>query len=226
VGEGEHVAAGQLPAGGVEVAAQDPGGVGARREVRGRRGAPEPAQLRHAPAALPARRAELLPELVPPAPVPWTGTHFKRGKGRKLETAPRRFYRPYPGVYSFYDWEQDADDLGELLDPGEWGRRYFAVDRACELAGFFVFTLRDGIAEVGLGLRPDLTGRGLGVGFLAAGLRFAAEALGAEGYTLAVAAFNGRALTVYERAGFVETDRYQHRTNGGLHDFVRMTRGR
>ena len=30
----------------------------------------------------------------------------------------------YPGVYSFYDAAQDADDLAELLDPSEWGRRY------------------------------------------------------------------------------------------------------
>jgi ribosomal-protein-alanine N-acetyltransferase len=132
----------------------------------------------------------------------------------------------YPGVYAFYDWEQDVDDLGELLDPDEWARRYFAADRGGELAGFFVFTLRDGIAEVGLGLRPDLTGRGLGAGFLADGLRFAADALGADGYTLAVAAFNARAITVYERAGFAEAERYRHRTNGGVHEFVRMTRGR
>ena len=132
----------------------------------------------------------------------------------------------YPGEYVFYDWEQDVDDLGELLDPEEWGRRYFCADRDGVLAGFFVFTLRDRIADVGLGLRPDLTGRGLGLEFLHAGLRFAAEALGAEGYTLSVAAFNRRAITVYERAGFAETERYRHRTNGGVHDFVRMTRAR
>ena len=130
----------------------------------------------------------------------------------------------YPGIYSFYDWEQDAEDLAELLDPEGWGRRYFAVDRDGDLVGFFVFKLADGLAEVGLGLRPDLTGLGLGDAFLNAGLRFAADELGAEGYTLAVAAFNRRAIRVYERAGFAETERYDHHTNGGVHAFVRMTR--
>jgi len=29
----------------------------------------------------------------------------------------------YPGPYAFYDADQDPDDLAELLDPSEWGRR-------------------------------------------------------------------------------------------------------
>jgi ribosomal-protein-alanine N-acetyltransferase len=131
----------------------------------------------------------------------------------------------YPGVYSFYDWDQDPDDLAELLDPAEWGGRYFAVDDQHEQAGLFVFKLLDGVAEIGLGLRPDLAGRGRGDAFVDAGLRFAAATLGAQSYTLAVAAFNRRAIKVYERAGFAEVERYQHRTNGGVHAFVRMTRG-
>jgi len=53
----------------------------------------------------------------------------------------------------------------------------------------------DDLAELGLGLRPDLTGRGLGAELLAIGLHFA-EDLGAERCTLAVAAFNRRAITV------------------------------
>jgi RimJ/RimL family protein N-acetyltransferase len=68
----------------------------------------------------------------------------------------------------------------------------------------------------------DLTGQGLGARFLEAGLRFG----GAERYTLAVAAFNRRAIVVYERAGFEITDRYVHRTNGADHDFLRMERQR
>ena len=80
------------------------------------------------------------------------------------------------------------------------------------------------VAEIGLGLRPDLTGRGLGECFVRACLRFASAALGAQSYTLAVAAFNRRAITVYERAGFQEAGRFEHFTNGGLHAFIRMTK--
>jgi [ribosomal protein S18]-alanine N-acetyltransferase len=123
----------------------------------------------------------------------------------------------YDDPYSFYDWDRDPVDLAEL--------RYFAADDAeGELAGFFVIKPSDGVAEIGLGLRPALTGRGLGAAFLDAGLRFAAERFGARSFALAVAAFNQRAITVYERAGFREVRRYQHATNGGVHEFVWMTR--
>jgi ribosomal-protein-alanine N-acetyltransferase len=39
-----------------------------------------------------------------------------------------------------------------------------------------------------------------------------------------VAAFNRRAITVYERAGFQEVERFDRVTNGGLHAFIRMAR--
>ena len=128
----------------------------------------------------------------------------------------------YPGEYRFYDADRDPDDLAELLDPAEWGTRYFAVDAGGELVGDFVFKPGGDRVEIGLGLRPDLTGRGLGLEFLAAGLRFAAARYGTERAALAVAAFNRRAITVYERAGFRIVRRYEHATNGGVHDFIRM----
>ena len=87
-----------------------------------------------------------------------------------------------------------------------------------------VVKLTGPVAEIGLGLRPDLTGRGLGESFLRACLHFASAALGAQSCTLAVAAFNRRAITVYERAGFQEAGRFEHVTNGGLHTFIRMTK--
>jgi ribosomal-protein-alanine N-acetyltransferase len=130
----------------------------------------------------------------------------------------------YPGEYRFYDAEQDPGDLAELLDPAQWGTRYFAADSGGELAGHFVFTLAGERLEIGLGLRPDLTGRGLGGKFLAAGLSFAAAHFGTDRAVLAVAAFNERAITLYERAGFRVVDRYLHATNGGVHPFLRMER--
>ena len=132
----------------------------------------------------------------------------------------------YPGEYSFYNADADADDLAELLDPAEWGQRYFAADETAhhELAGFLEVKLTGPVAEIGLGLRPDLTGHGAGESFVRTCLRFASATLGAQSYTLAVATFNHQAITVYERAGFQEVERFEHVTNGGLHAFIRMTR--
>jgi len=132
----------------------------------------------------------------------------------------------YPEPYSFYDWSADVDDLGELLDPVLRGDAYVAVDDAeGELIGHFSFKAKaPGTIEIGLGLRPDRTGRGLGASFVEAALEHGRSAYGAERFTLAVASFNRRAITVYERAGFVATRTYQHRTNGGEWEFIEMQR--
>jgi ribosomal-protein-alanine N-acetyltransferase len=47
-----------------------------------------------------------------------------------------------------------------------------------------------------------VTGCGLGLAFVTAGLDFARERLGATRFVLDVAEFNERAIHVYERAGF------------------------
>ena len=56
--------------------------------------------------------------------------------------------------------------------------------------------------DIGLGLRPDLTGHGLGDAFVAACLDHARRTRHPRSLRLAVAEFNQRAIRVYERAGF------------------------
>jgi ribosomal-protein-alanine N-acetyltransferase len=132
----------------------------------------------------------------------------------------------YPEPYAFYDWVSDADDLAELLDPEARTRGgYHAVESDDgELIGFVTCTEAAGVAELGLGLRPDHTGRGLGGAFLAATLDWARERYAPAEFSLSVAAFNRRAITVYERAGFEAVRAYRHRTNGGDWDFVELRR--
>jgi [ribosomal protein S18]-alanine N-acetyltransferase len=55
--------------------------------------------------------------------------------------------------------------------------------------------------DYGLGLRPDLTGQGLGLEFFRAGVAFARERYQPQRVYLHVAEFNERARRVYERAG-------------------------
>jgi ribosomal-protein-alanine N-acetyltransferase len=131
----------------------------------------------------------------------------------------------YEPPYDFYDARSDQDDLQELLDPERRKGAYFSVfDEGGTLAGFFQFEREGTTVDVGLGMRPDLTGRGLGVGYLLAGLEFARGRFSPERFTLSVATFNERAIRVYERAGFERSSVYKHSTNGGEYLFLSMVR--
>jgi ribosomal-protein-alanine N-acetyltransferase len=132
----------------------------------------------------------------------------------------------YPDEYAFYDWTADPDDLAELLDPLARADEYFAVStEQVRLIGFF-HCRRPHAAEleIGLGLHPAWTGRGLGRAFLEAGLEFARRRFAPVRFRLSVASFNRRAITVYERAGFNAVREYMHHTNGGDWLFVEMAR--
>ena len=129
----------------------------------------------------------------------------------------------YDGEYAFYDAEADADDLAELLDPSLRGESMYGVrNGAGELVGFFAFQITGGVVDYGLGLRPDLTGKGSGADFVRAGLDFAQSRFSPKTIQLHVAAFNKRAIKVYQRIGFREVEHYMNRTNGGEFEFVRM----
>jgi [ribosomal protein S18]-alanine N-acetyltransferase len=128
----------------------------------------------------------------------------------------------YCGEYAFYNADWIPEGLAELLDPAQRRDEYFAARAGDELEGFVQLAPAPGPAtEIGLGLRPDLTGRGLGGEFTQAAIGLAREQ-GAARITLAVAAFNLRAIRVYERAGFVETGRHARRLGDRDWEFVDM----
>jgi ribosomal-protein-alanine N-acetyltransferase len=107
----------------------------------------------------------------------------------------------YGPPYEFYD--RDAN--GHVENP----ERFFAArDESGELVGFYYFEVQPGALEYGLGLRPDLTGRGVGLEFFEAGLAYAREGFRPDKVKLSVAAFNDRARIVYERAGFTVVGRH------------------
>jgi [ribosomal protein S18]-alanine N-acetyltransferase len=100
----------------------------------------------------------------------------------------------YEPPYDFYD-----DDGRPVKNP----ERFLSVrDDAGRLVGFYYFERRGADVFYGLGLRPDLTGQGLGVEFVRTGIEFARERYRPRRIVLDVAEFNVRAAKVYERAGF------------------------
>jgi RimJ/RimL family protein N-acetyltransferase len=121
----------------------------------------------------------------------------------------------YEPPYDFYDGDQDP-----VLNPE---RFYGAVGEDGTLVGFYYLEEKREGVEIGLGLRPELTGRGLGAEFFRGGVEFARARFPGRPIALNVAAFNERAIKVYERAGFRETGRHVRRFDRwGDVEFVEM----
>ncbi|HEY7974432.1 MAG TPA: GNAT family protein [Ktedonobacterales bacterium] len=112
----------------------------------------------------------------------------------------------YPDQYAMYNL-----DLAPLLVAVTLrgtlsalaGVSYYAVlTEQGALAGVFSLTRRASDVEIGVGLRPDLNGRGLGLAYLLDGLALGRARYHPQSFSLHVATFNARAIAVYERAGF------------------------
>ena len=138
----------------------------------------------------------------------------------------------YEAPYSVYnpDPENLEEDLRGLLDP-----RYAyhsIVTEQGDLVGYCCFGLdaqvpggdySEDALDVGAGLRPDLTGRGLGSGFLNAILDFAREKFAPGAFRATGAAFNRRALRNWEKLGFQPVQTFASRVHpDGLRFVVLM----
>jgi RimJ/RimL family protein N-acetyltransferase len=75
--------------------------------------------------------------------------------------------------------------------------------------------------DIGLGVRPDLTGQGHGSDYVDAVIDFACRTFRPDQLRVTIAAFNTRAMRVWEKAGFQTMQKFQ----GGWEniDFVVLT---
>jgi [ribosomal protein S18]-alanine N-acetyltransferase len=156
-----------------------------------------------------------------------------------------RYDPPYT-AYNSDNEPADFDYVAEMLDVRsphfaariaegkDWERQppagFFGFGSACEVGsepdapGERHLYRADGSVTIGLGLRPDLTGRGLGLTFVEAGLAMGRQRFHPARFRLFVYAWNQRAITVYERAGFTMVGRAGAPGPDGQPAFVEMTR--
>lgn len=137
----------------------------------------------------------------------------------------------YENSYSIYSMDGSDECISELLNGS-----YYLVKDEKEVIGFYCFGQAaqvpagylhgayesNEVIDIGLGMRPDLCGRGLGYEFIIKGIEFAKALFGVDRLRLTVADFNERAVRVYERAGFKKMMDF-NRTNGqGTTRFIVM----
>jgi [ribosomal protein S18]-alanine N-acetyltransferase len=159
--------------------------------------------------------------------MPETTTIRLQFRPMRLRDALKASHWRYPGEYAIYDL-----GLAPLL--------FYALLRA-PLRAFGVYPLvvatpndplisvfslisRGDDIELGVGMRPDLMGHGLGLALILQGMDFARQRLRPNTFSLSVATFNQRAITVYERAGFQPGPRRPFYANGKRYESLRMTR--
>ena len=131
----------------------------------------------------------------------------------------------YEPPHDFYDLASDPADAAEMRDPAKSGHYRAVLGDDGALDAFWYFDRHDDVVEVGIGLRPDLTGRGLGESCLRAQLEYASQQWRPATFRLFVAAWNERAIRLYERLGFGEVAREtRHFELVGDHEFIRMER--
>jgi ribosomal-protein-alanine N-acetyltransferase len=70
------------------------------------------------------------------------------------------------------------------------------------------------VLDIGVGLRPDMTGRGHGREFIDAILGFAIEAFSPVIVRVTIAAFNRRSRRAFEAIGFEVSHHFERSTDG------------
>ncbi len=141
----------------------------------------------------------------------------------KQSAAEICFTWKYPDEYTFYNMTEDPEDLDEFLDINNWDK-YFTVFDNNEHIGFIMYSLAGRYVYIGLGLKPELTGKGLGTQFVQDTITFLnnKKELQGKNIRLKVAQFNKRAISVYKKLGFIEIDSFMQSTNGSTYPFIEM----
>lgn len=132
----------------------------------------------------------------------------------------------YEGIYSIYNYPS-----WKIVVKQKWGISIKAkrekefvsvVDNFHVLCAYIRFIEDKDHITVGLGLRPDLCGRGLGDEFMKLVIAESLRRYGKKKIILEVREFNKRAIRCYEKAGFKIIDAYAKDTLIGKGNFIKM----
>lgn len=126
-------------------------------------------------------------------------------------------YWRYTPPYDYYNFEADTafEDLYYLLDPEN--AFYAILNSIGELEGYCSFGVdgqvpggdyRVEALDLGMGIRPDLTGQRYGEQYTQAVMKYGADRYRAQFLRVTIAQFNKRAQRVWEKLGFEQVEEF------------------
>jgi RimJ/RimL family protein N-acetyltransferase len=129
----------------------------------------------------------------------------------------------YEPPYDIYNANADKAEpfVQALLDPAY--AYHTIADEHGDLVGYCCFGADARVPggdydadalDIGLGMRPDLTGQGHGLAFFETIADFARRTFAPRALRVTVATFNQRAIRVYEKAGFERKQAFQRSGDG------------
>lgn len=144
----------------------------------------------------------------------------------RLHAVPMNLYHAaeicgwtYPSPYNingWLSWEQ-MKGLGiEFGDPDIREQQYLSIlDEEQRLWGFAQLFPMEGVTRIGLGMRPEWCGLGMGKQFVQVIVDVARRRRPTDEIDLEVSTWNERAIRTYEKVGFHITDTYERMTPTG-----------
>lgn len=128
----------------------------------------------------------------------------------------------YSHPYDLYSVGPDDDDaVASFADPANGYRS--VRDEGGELVAFLCFGAEarvdggeypEGTLDVGCGIRPDLTGQGMGPAIIRLAIDVGTREYDAVTFRATIAAFNERAQKAAGKAGFVPVSSFQRPSDG------------
>ena len=139
------------------------------------------------------------------------------------EDVQKFYFWRYEPPYDIYNEGGDLSDeeLAYFLDPQI--RCHAMFDGTNTLIAYCTFgadgqvpggDYKADALDIGMGVRPDLTGQGKGVDYAQAAINFALDTYAPHALRVTIATFNERAQKVWQKAGFVEIDRFGREKDG------------
>lgn len=125
-------------------------------------------------------------------------------------------YEPPYDLYNWDSWRNMTKNQYEFANPAIREQQYRSVtSKTYGLSGFAQFFPMARLIRLGLGMRPDLCGRGLGPAFVKSIVQAAKAHAPDDELDLEVLTVNIRAIKVYQKTGFIITDTYERMTPQG-----------